>query len=288
MKKILFALALSASLTGVAMAEADVSPAMVKQALASGDYHQAEQELNQVVAQHPDSAKAHYVLAQVLAKEGNLQGARQQLAQAAQIDPAIHFTSQERYNAFRAELGQAMGELSGHRAASVTSYSQPATATARPAGQGHGFGLIIGLVILLAVIALIWRAFNRSSRNRPTMPPQNFNNGGYGNNNYGYGQPPQPPPYGPQGGAGGGRSVMGQVASTAAGVAGGMLAADAIEGMLHHGGEANAATPPAFGGNGNLDNDPLRNIGNSNVDMGNDDSGWGGGDSSFDDDNNSW
>ncbi len=280
MKKLLCALALGVAMTGAAWAQTDVSPAMVKQALASGNYAQAEQELNQVIAQHPDSAKAHYVLAQVLAKEGNLQGARQQLDAAAKIDPAIHFTSPDRYNAFRAEIGQAMGELGGHRASTAASYGRPATIAPSEAQHGHGFGLIIGLVILLAVVALIWRAMSRSSQARAPLPPQGFNNG-YGAN--GYGQPPQPPPYGPQGG---GRSVMGQVASTAAGVAGGMLAADAIEGMLHHGGEAQAATPPAFGGNGG-DNDPLRNIGNSGIDMGNDDSGWGGG-GSFDDDSNSW
>ncbi|MHC1481357.1 DUF2076 family protein [Frateuria aurantia] len=286
MKKILCALALCASLSGVALAQADVSPKMVQAAIQTGDYHKAEQELTQVIAQHPDSAKAHYVLAQVLAKEGNLEGARQQLNQASQIDPAIHFTSPERFNSFRAEINQAMGELGGHRSTGSTAtgagYGQSSTVAPRQAEHGHGSGLIIGLIILLAVIALIWRAMARSNQARAAIPPQ-----GYNNANYGYGQPPQPP-YGPQGGAGGARSVMGQVASTAAGVAGGMLAADAIEGMLHHGGEANAATPPAFGGNGG--NDPLQNIGNSGIDMGNDDSSWGGGDSSssFDDDNNSW
>ena len=52
----------------------------------------------------PNSAKPHYILAEILAHEGKLNEARAQAAQAKQLDPAIRFTSPEKFARFEAEL----------------------------------------------------------------------------------------------------------------------------------------------------------------------------------------
>lgn len=56
--------------------------------------------LGTVLASHPDSAKAHYLYAQVLAHNGNVKKAVKEAALARHFDPAIHFTSAEKFRAF--------------------------------------------------------------------------------------------------------------------------------------------------------------------------------------------
>ena len=80
MKKLLLALVLFA-LAGLATA-AD-SQHDVQALLARGDYPGAEALLREDITEHPQSAKAHYVLAEVLAHEGKNGEAKAEAAKAA-------------------------------------------------------------------------------------------------------------------------------------------------------------------------------------------------------------
>ena len=58
--------------------------------------------INQVLMDHPRSAKAHFVAAELASRAGKLNVARGQLQQAEQLDPGLHFASPQ---ALKAELG---------------------------------------------------------------------------------------------------------------------------------------------------------------------------------------
>jgi len=58
-------------------------------AAASGHLDQAQQMITQVLADHPNSAKAHYVQAELYAKEGKISLARAELATAVQYDIGV-------------------------------------------------------------------------------------------------------------------------------------------------------------------------------------------------------
>jgi len=82
MRRLLAAATLAATMTfAVAMtspAFADADPTMdqIYTAAAGGHLNQAQQMISQVLADHPTSAKAHYVQAELYAREGKTALAR--------------------------------------------------------------------------------------------------------------------------------------------------------------------------------------------------------------------
>ena len=243
----------------------------------AGRYGEAESMMREVVAAKPESARAHYVYAEVLARTGKRDEALRQVAEARRLDPAINFADKARFEQFERTL------QSGGRGANGSAYAGPGTGTiagpdgtttraapstepvrrsdavpARRAEAERGSGGVPGWLLLAGVVlagVVVWRlmAARRSSAARPmaAMPQA----GGYpgapgaarlpgapgapgGVANPGYGYGP-----GVQPGAAPGRGpgMMGVGLGVAGGLAAGMLA----ERMLH-GNEAQAATnnPP--------------------------------------------
>ena len=60
-------------------ADADPTVHQIYEAAASGHLDQAQQMMDQVLRDHPQSAKAHYVQAELYAKQGQLSLARSEL-----------------------------------------------------------------------------------------------------------------------------------------------------------------------------------------------------------------
>ena len=69
------------------------SPKDIEAAVGAGQLPQAETMLREVLQAKPQSAKAHYELGQVLARQGKYMEAQQALDQAKSIDPALKFAS---------------------------------------------------------------------------------------------------------------------------------------------------------------------------------------------------
>src|SRR6184192_1739235 len=67
----------------------------VYEAAQTGHLDQAQQMMNQVLRDHPKSARAHYVEAELSARSGNIARARQELAAAQELDPALSFAKPE-------------------------------------------------------------------------------------------------------------------------------------------------------------------------------------------------
>jgi hypothetical protein len=258
----LAATALSFALTGAPALAADATVDQIYSAVRAGHLADAQQMMDQVLHDHPDSAKAHYIQAELYAREGNPGLARSELARAEQLKPGLPDVNPESVRELKQELG-----LQPRNGAERTFGGAPAVAA-------HHFpwGAVILLLIVIAVFAMLFR--RRSYAQYPAGPAA-VGPGGYGPG----------PGYGPGGGGYVGPGPGGGIGSSiAGGLAGGLAAGAGIvagEELAHHfldGNERAAAPPPR-------DDDEFRNA-NSDVggndfgvnDPGSWDDGSGGGD----------
>jgi hypothetical protein len=138
------------------------SPKDIEAAVGAGQLPQAETMLREVLQAKPQSAKAHYELGQVLARQGKYFEAQQALDQAKTIDPKLKFaTSPEAFaKTYDTVLAQVRGAPSPASAkADVAPPAAPVAqaAPASPAPSG-GFNLMYvwiaaaGLVVLGLVL----------------------------------------------------------------------------------------------------------------------------------------
>lgn len=221
LKKLATGLLLSVAIaaSGAANAAQDPTLHQVYQAANAGRLNDAQQMMDQVLRDHPNSAKAHYVEAELLARQGREGGAAAELRKAEQLQPGLPFAKPESVQALRSRIA-------GTRGAVV------------PAGyavqRSHGtpWGAILLGLGLVAAIVFAFRAYAR--RNRAVPYPGGANR--YGSYGSGYPNQPYPQAYGgmgaPMGMAGGGlgSGIMGGLATGAA-VGAGMVAGEAL---VHH------------------------------------------------------
>ncbi|GHC85323.1 hypothetical protein GCM10007320_30200 [Pseudorhodoferax aquiterrae] len=156
--RLLLALTCAATLAGPALA-ADASLDQVYQAAHSGHVDQALQMMDPVLRDHPNSAKAHYVEAELLAQQGRLGPARTELATAERLAPGLPFVQE-----------QSLQHL--HRVLDQTPVAAGRTALAMPAAEAaHGRPLAWGLGLAVAFGALLGWLLTRANRPRPAQGP---------------------------------------------------------------------------------------------------------------------
>ena len=220
------ALVLALSLGTVAVAQAEPTLHEVYEAAQSGHVREAQQMMRQVLHDHPGSAKAHYVAAEIDARAGDVASARQELATAERLDSGLAFAKPEAVQALRHELAATRGE-SGLLATANPTPSVP-------------WGAIV-LVVL--VVGVVWWAIRRRAAMMPgpnatyaTAPPA-----------------PVPMPGGPMGYGGtiaptGGSGLLGNLATGMAVGAGVVAGEELVRHMLepgHHATTDQWAAPPA-------------------------------------------
>jgi hypothetical protein len=230
------ALALAFAVSAPVYAADEVSMHEVYRAAESGRIAEAQSMMDKVLREHPDSAKAHYVEAELLAKQDKLSAASVELQKAESLKPGLPFAKPQSVQELKAIIA-----------------GQGATSHAAPANQSGISGAMIFLGIALIVfIFFVGRAMGR--RNNPVVYPA----GNYNGNN---GMPMGGAPYGgaPMGG-GMGSGIMGGLATGAA-LGAGMVAGEALmhnvmgDGSHNNGmvSDANANdtwdTPSDMGGN---------------------------------------
>ena len=218
----LFAVALVVSAVAAA---ADPTPHQIYEALQNGQLVQAQQMVNQVLQDHPDNAKAHYIAAEVDARSGDLNAGRQQLAKAREIDPQLAFAD-----------SHSVSELTAQLAGRTLAPGVVPQALVQPHRSAVPWGLIL---ILGAGALLLWNLFRRRQQQatyyQAGSPGYGTPSGGPGlQSGYGYGAP-YPPPAG-----GMGSGIVGGLATglaVGAGVAAGEALVDhMIDGHEHGGG----------------------------------------------------
>jgi hypothetical protein len=171
MKKF-FAVALfGAALCFSALASA-ASPTeqQVQAALSRGDFAGAQQMLAEVVQDHPKNARAHYLYAQVLDRNGHATDALAQLDLARQADPAMSFTQPNRLAAVEQHIRADAAQAGRHNDLSANTVPAQATAAgvmSAPAQHSGTSALswLLMMVVLAAVVGLLVWSVRRSRRN---------------------------------------------------------------------------------------------------------------------------
>jgi len=260
---------LAAALMGLcALAWALPTPQDIEAAVNSGKLAQAESMLREVIKEKPNSAKAHYELGQVLAREARYAEAQTELVRAKEIDPSMKFAqSADKYNEVFNKVTQQLTNAPSQSAPQKATQAATSAATSSSAAPLPMTYVWIGIGALGLIAFLIYRnrpqaklagpaaavSANATSAAATAAAPRGFGaqyapaQGGapYGQPGYGqpgYGQPGYGQPGYGRPGSGMGAGVAGAVVGGLAGVAAGYALSKAMEG----GGEQhanNAAAP---------------------------------------------
>lgn len=214
--------------SNVAMAEATLP--QVSQAIQSGQLAKADAMMKEVLQNHPNSAKAHYIAAELYLKEGKLDAARNAFVRAENLAPGLPFAQAESVQRLQTQL----------------------RTTNAPVPESAGVGSILSSPLFWILIAILIAGVVFFMKNRKRPEPVQVYNAPTANSPYpgapgapgSY--PPGAPGYpgAPAPGMGGG--LMGSLATGAA-LGAGMVAGQALASHLMGGG--NQANP------GNVNND---------------------------------
>jgi len=269
------------------------SPKDIEAAVNAGHNAQAEAMLREVIQEKPQSAKAHYELGQVLAREARYAEAQTELKKAKDIDPSLKFAaSPDKFNDTLDKVSRLVPATGVQAAPSATPLPHVASPGPAPAESG-GFSLTyvwlgIGALVVLALV------LRRSSTPAPTypaamtpaapMPQRGFGaqftpnaptvapgyGSGYGP---GYAQPTQST----------GSTVAGAVVGGLAGVAAGYALSKALEGDHHSAPEHSSVNAGNNGGYVPFDTPAQPDLGSFDAGSGDtwDDASSSGGDDSW-------
>jgi hypothetical protein len=247
------AVAVTFAITSPAFAAADPTVDQIYAAAQSGHLDQAQQMISQVLADHPDSGRAHYVQAELYAKEGKTSLARAELGTAEQLKPGLPFASARSVQELKAQLGL--------KVASPTVF-RPA-----PAAGGFPWGTVLILAAVVGILLMVFRRRNTYAQYPVAGPGMGGAPGTYGPGGYGPG---------PMGGGGIGSGIAGGLASGLA-VGAGVVAGEELAHHFLDGGHGGGGIiPPAEAGESGSSNSDM---GGSDFGMSDPGSGWddGGG-----------
>jgi hypothetical protein len=244
----------------------------VRAAANQGDYPRAEQMMREVVEAKPGSAKAHYVLAEILARQRKFTDAAEQARLVRLNDPDLKTVDRAKFTEFERLLDRAQGAST---AAAPAAVPMPArTPTPAPASHNSDGGvplwMLLGGSVLFIGLAARWMRRRAAAPTGMPMP-------GYG----GAGTMPMGG-YGPGAAPSQGPGLMGVGLAAAGGVAAGMLA----ERMLHGGNDHTTSRSDGYapGGafeGGSQDLGAASDLASRDIDFGSGnswDAGGGGGD----------
>ena len=249
----------AALMGGCALALALPTPKDIEAAVNAGHLPQAETMLREVLQDKPGSARAHYELGQVLARQAKYDEALAEVQRAKSIDSSLKFAaSPEKFQQTLDRIGAAASTAklpSATAAGHVAATTAPAPAPASPALNLNYVLLGIGVLVLVAFLVRRNKA-QAAPANMGYAPTAPAAGGGFGAQftpnapaypggpGAGYG-----PGYGApmQGGAGSG--IGGAVLGGVAGLAAGYALTKAFEGD-HQTGANHGAQPAAGNGAG--------------------------------------
>jgi hypothetical protein len=231
-------------LSAPTFAKEDASLHQVFQAAEAGNFKEAQSMMDNVLKNHPNSAKAHFVEAELLAKQGLNKPASAELSKAEQLEPALTFAKPE-----------ALQSLKSRIATNVTGNTQAAIVhqSTLPNNWLMPVLLFVGLGVLILFVMALFR------RNTQSLPSNNNYAGHAPNPNYGpAGNTGTGPAMGqPAAGGGMGSGLMGNLATGAA-LGAGVVAGEALMHRFIDGDHNNPSTQ-----NHQPDNSPWRSPDNT-------------------------
>jgi hypothetical protein len=219
-------LTLGMSLTAAALADtADPSVRDIYQAAESGHLDQAQSMMDRVLHDHPTSAKAHYVQAELYAKEGKTALARSELGQAEQLDPGLTHETARSVQELKSQLGlSSRGVESSHVGMGGA-----------PASSHFPWGMALVFVLAICALWLLFRRRNTYAQYPSGGAPALSGGPGTYGGPAGYGA-------GPVAGGGVGSSIAGGLASGLA-VGAGVVAGEELAHHFLDGGAREGAVP---------------------------------------------
>jgi uncharacterized protein len=266
MRRLLVAATLAASVTCAALpafADADPTSQQIYAAAEAGHLDQAQQMISQVLADHPNSAQAHYVQAELYAREHKTALARSELSTAEQLKPGLPFANPRAVQELKAQLGL------GTAGPTMMMRSVPAARASFP------WGIVLILVGVVAILMMVFRRRNTYVQQYPGQYPGAAPGPGGAPGPYGPGYGPAP-----MGGGGIGSGIAGGLASGWA-VGAGVVAGEELAHHFLDGGHSGGVIPPAEAGDSGVSNSDMggSDFGMNDPGSGWDDGGGGGGDS---------
>ena len=250
----------------------------IYQAANAGQVPQAQGMIDQVLGNHPDSAKAHYVKAELSARQRDGATAQQELATAERLAPGLPFAKPAAVQALRTQV-QHLASAPPQDGSTRQMGGPPGPQRQAPAAAGLPWGkLAIGAAILLGLLALMRRRAGGTSGATYAGGPAAGGPypGGVGGTGYGPGMQPPPPGagYGPGYAQPGMGSGLGRGLATGLAVGAGAVAAEEIgRRMLHPNGSQVAPDPSVTGAGGWNDAGSMDNVDMGGQDFGVNDAG---------------
>ena len=246
MKKTLLALLAGATLA-IALPAFAAEPSLheVYQAADAGRMDDAQRMMHEVLQAHPNSGKAHYVEAELLARQGKKDLAANELATAEKLAPGLPFASTQSVTHLRASLGHTpTASLGG-----LPAPAQTATVNAESAPSHFPWSLLLLGVGLIAFIAWVMRFMSQRNASQGAAPSA----GPFGDYRPAYPQGPSQggsmamPEASAPAGQGLGSRMLGGLATGAA-VGAGVVAGEALMHRLMDGNSGNGGNEQRFSG----------------------------------------
>ncbi|MDO9279626.1 MAG: tetratricopeptide repeat protein [Polaromonas sp.] len=260
---------------GFAFAQSEPTLNQVYEAAQSGKMDQAQTMIQQVLVAHPNSAKAHFVQAELFAKQGLNGRASDMLATADKLSPGLPFAKAEAVQSLRAKISARPVQQASSNGNSSTSHLNTSVG---PASSASSFSWGTPLLLAGGVMLIGYFLFRRknppvefhaqqpyanqanqapvgSQPGNGLSGPQTFGMGGPSAAAPGYAQPPAS--------GGMGRNIAGGLATGLA-VGAGMMAAQAIGKSLMGNNEASHDSSSRLANNNSNNYEPIADN-NSNM-----------------------
>ncbi|WP_395687571.1 tetratricopeptide repeat protein [Caenimonas koreensis] len=245
--KVMLVALLAMTFAAFASAQGEPTIKQIYETAQAGQLDKARQMTQEVLRNHPKSAKAHFVMAELDAAQGHRDDARESLAQAESIAPGLPFARPEAVQALRSRLAAPQAAARTPKVVDAPATVAPRESPRPAPSFPWGMLLIAGMVAIVVAYVMRSRAQGNAANAANAAPvapmpdnawgrqPEFGTQAAYGNPP-GYGTPPAygtqpgygaPPAYGQPQGSGLGGRVMGGLATGLA-VGAGALAAQEI------------------------------------------------------------
>jgi len=211
----------SAVFATASMAAQDPTLHQVYQAARAGRMDDAQSMMQQVLRDHPDSAKAHFVEAELLAQQNRLASAKSEFDTAQRLAPGVPFAKPQAVQ----NLEHRLSSSSIH---AVNSFAPVGAGFRSGGGTGLPWGTILIGVALVAALFFFIRSRNRTSA---PFSPAGGGSARYGSGGYGMQPYAANGAYSPMGQGGGIGSGIVSGLATGAAMGAGVVAGEAL---MHH------------------------------------------------------
>lgn len=210
----IFKLFLIFSFTGtIAFADDLPSVHQIYETAKVGDLAKAHKMIEEVLKAHPQSAKAHFLDAEILVREGDLSQAKSELAEAERLSPGLSFAKPESVQHIKQRIARNDRNTMINTIASHAEHSKP-----KPFPWMMAIVIIGALLLFVFIIKSMFSRQNNTAQSYPATAAQGNSSGYPGGQSY------------PQSGGGLGSNMMSGLATGVAAGAG-IVAGEAL---IHH------------------------------------------------------